>query len=236
MGYAPITVAGLTVPKQEVALVNYAAWAGDTYSSGLLGLAYPAVTSAYKRSNPNVSVSYDPIFITMAKQGIVKQAVFSLAVDRVSPGTAVSAPAGLMALGGLVPASYYEGPFTSVPIEVTNTTGTSNLTFYTTTIEFLYGLTNGTVVSGGTFQSIIDSGTAPNFVPTPAADAINAQFVPPGVYNATLGYWVVDCNATAPYAAYKIGGKVMPMDPKDMYVNPTYNPYTDYVFLIEPFT
>jgi hypothetical protein len=218
MGYAPITVAGLTVQSQEVALVDYAAWAGDTFSSGLFGLAYPPITSAYLRSNDNVSVVYDPIFTTMVKQGIVEHAVFSLAVDRVPPGTPVSAPAGLMALGGLVPSEYYEGPFTSVPIEVTNNTSTDQLTWYTTTMELLYGKANGTIVSGGTFQSIIDSGTAPNFVPTAAAVDMNAQFVPPAVYNDTLGYWVVECDAKAPYAAFKIGGKVMPMDPKDMIV------------------
>jgi hypothetical protein len=218
MGYAPITVGGLTVPKQEVALVDYAAWIGDTHSSGLIGLAYPPITSAYLRSNDSVPVVYDPIFTTMVKEGIVKHAVFSLAVDRVPPGTSVSTPAGLLALGGLVPASYYELPFTSVPNEVTNNTGTDQLTWYTTTVEFLYGLVNGTVVSGGTFQSIVDSGTAPNFVPTAAAADMNAQFVPAAVYNDTLGYWVVDCDAKAPYAAYKIGGKVMPMDPKDMIV------------------
>jgi hypothetical protein len=218
MGYAPITVGGLTVPKQEVALVDYAAWVGDTFTSGLIGLAYPPITSAFDRSNTSVPVEYDPIFTTMVKQGVVKDAVFSLAVDRVPPGTAVSAPAGLMALGGLVPAKYYKEPFTSVPIEITNNTGTDELTWYTTTLEFLYGLANGTVVSGGTFQSIIDSGTAPNFVPTAAAADMNAQFVPPAVFNETLGYWTVDCDAKAPYAAYKVGGKVMPMDPKDMIV------------------
>lgn len=218
IGYAPITVAGLTVPKQETALVNYAAWAGDTHSSGLLGLAYPPLTSAYKRSNTSEQVPYDPVFISMVKEGIVEHAVFSLAVNRVPPGTSVSAPAGLMAVGGLLPPEYYEGPWTSVPIEVSEGTGTEELTWYSTTHEFLYGLANGTVVSGGTFQSIVDSGTAPCFVPTGPAKAINAQFAPPAVYNATLGYWVVECDAKAPYAAYKIGGKVMPIDPKDMIV------------------
>jgi aspergillopepsin I len=155
----------------------------------------------------------------MVKQGVVKDAVFTLALDRVPQGTSVMAPAGMMALGGLVSSSYYVEPFTSVPIEVTTSAPAGGqLTWYTTTHELLYGLANGTVVSGGTYQSIVDSGTAPNFIPSPAAAELNAQFVPPGVYNQTLGYWVVDCNAKAPYAAYKIGGKVMPMDPQDMIV------------------
>lgn len=32
MGYAPVTLAGLTVSQQQVALVDYAAWIGDGYS------------------------------------------------------------------------------------------------------------------------------------------------------------------------------------------------------------
>jgi hypothetical protein len=215
MVYAPITLGGLTVPQQEVALVDYAAWSGDTFTSGLLGLAYPPVTSASSRTDSNVSVKYDPVFTTMVKQGIVADAVFTLAIDRVPPGTPASAPAGVIAFGGLVPSKYYDAPFTSVPIEADST---KQLTFYTTTHELLYGLANGTIVSGGTYQSILDTGTAPNMIPTTAATDLNKQFVPAAVYNSTLRYWVVDCNATAPYAAYKIGGKVMPMDPRDMIV------------------
>lgn len=41
-GYENTTLAGLTV-NQTIALVNYAAWFGDTVTSGLLGLAYPAL-------------------------------------------------------------------------------------------------------------------------------------------------------------------------------------------------
>ncbi len=217
MGYAPITMGGLTVPKQEVALVKQAAWTGDGSSSGLLGLGYPAITSATNRTTGD-PIQYDPIFTTMVKERIVSDAVFSLALNRVPQGTSVHAPAGLMSIGGLVPASYYQKPFTSVPIEVTNNTGTSELTWYTTTHELVYELRNGTKVSGGVYQSIVDSGTAPNFVPTAAAYNLNAQFVPAAVYNESLGYWTVDCKAKAPYAAFVIGGIEMPMDPRDMIV------------------
>jgi hypothetical protein len=42
MGYDQVTIAGITV-KQEVALVNLAAWEGDDTTSGLAGFAYPAL-------------------------------------------------------------------------------------------------------------------------------------------------------------------------------------------------
>lgn len=42
VGYEEVTLAGITV-NQTVSLVNYAAWEGDGTTSGLIGLAYPAL-------------------------------------------------------------------------------------------------------------------------------------------------------------------------------------------------
>lgn len=218
MAYAPVTLAGITVEQQEVALVNYAAWSGDGHSSGLIGLGYPAITSASNRTTGQ-GVEYNPLFTNMVSGGLVEDAVFTIALSQVPQNYSVLAPAGAMAIGGLVPEEYWEGNFTSVEIELTENIGSvTELTWYTTTHEFVYRAANGSLVSGGTFQSIVDCGTAPNFVPTAAADGVNAQFVPPAVYNETLGYWTVDCNATAPYAAYVIGGVEMPMREENMIV------------------
>lgn len=223
-GTHPVSLAGITVPDQQVAIVDYAAWAGDGISSGLVGFAYPAVTSA--QAADGSSVEYNPLFTTMVAEKRVKENVFTIAIDRVPRGTPVSADAGQLALGGLVDQKYFQPPFTSVPIELTRGTG-AELTFYSTTHQFIYGKASSSTKNVQlppkntktlTFQSIIDSGTAPNFIPTSAANELNSLFSPAGVYNATLGYWVVDCNATAPYAAYKIGGKVFPMDKRDMIV------------------
>jgi hypothetical protein len=42
VGYEDITLARIKV-RQEVPLVNYAAWEGDGTTSGLIGLAYPGM-------------------------------------------------------------------------------------------------------------------------------------------------------------------------------------------------
>lgn len=42
MGHEQVTIAGLTV-RQEVGVVNLAAWEGDNVTSGLTGFAYPAL-------------------------------------------------------------------------------------------------------------------------------------------------------------------------------------------------
>lgn len=112
MGYETITVAGITVEHQEVALVNYTYWFGDSVTSGLMGLAYPRLTSAYVGMNSSVNdndkqVPYDPIMTTMIKQGLIEP-MFSLSLDRDSGS-------GYLALGGLPPVNH-TGSFASTPI------------------------------------------------------------------------------------------------------------------------
>lgn len=54
VGFDTVTVGGLTVTKQEIGVVNKAAWLGDGINTGLFGLAYPGLTSVYNGSNPDV--------------------------------------------------------------------------------------------------------------------------------------------------------------------------------------
>ena len=43
IGSETVTLANVTVENQTVAVGNYAAWEGDGETSGLIGLAYPAL-------------------------------------------------------------------------------------------------------------------------------------------------------------------------------------------------
>lgn len=112
MGYEKVTVAGITVEHQEVALVNYTYWFGDSVTSGLMGLAYPRLTSAFYGTNSSVNdidkqVPYDPIMTSMIKQGSIEP-MFSLVLDRDSND-------GYLALGGLPPVNR-TGTFSTTPI------------------------------------------------------------------------------------------------------------------------
>lgn len=112
MGYEKVTVAGITIEQQQVALVNYTYWFGDSVTSGLMGLAYPRLTSAFYSTNASVNdsdkqVPYDPIMTTMIKQGLIEP-VFSLVLDRDSGN-------GYLALGGLPPVNH-TGTFATTPI------------------------------------------------------------------------------------------------------------------------
>lgn len=112
VGYEDITVAGITVENQTVALVDIAVWTGDGVTSGLMGLAYPALTGEFNGTSDTTDnfnytqIEYDPIFTTMSKQGVPP--VFSIAQQR-------DTDQGYIAFGGLPPVRT-TGPFASTPI------------------------------------------------------------------------------------------------------------------------
>jgi hypothetical protein len=73
-----MTVAGVHLPKQQVALAERGAWRGDNLSSGILGLGLPALTAALDKSSR--SVIYDGFVTTMVKEGV--DPLFALALSR----------------------------------------------------------------------------------------------------------------------------------------------------------
>lgn len=124
LGYADVSLAGIEVRHQEVAIADYAFWQGDGQTSGLLGFAYPAIANAFTGNGPDddtaaTHVPYDPIVTTAGKEGLFTS--FSLAIERGN--------GGYLALGGLPPVDYDQN-FVSTPIEVTTMGDSSALSFY----------------------------------------------------------------------------------------------------------
>ena len=120
-GYQDVTIGGITVKKQVMALANELAYPvegarGDGVTSGLLGLAYPILvravnaTSSSKATGPAAHVKYDPVFTSMQKQGLVSPAVFSVAMDR-------KTASGYLAFGGLPPVAM-SSDFAKTPIRI----------------------------------------------------------------------------------------------------------------------
>ncbi|KAJ5630926.1 acid protease [Penicillium longicatenatum] len=209
MATETVTLADITV-DQEVAVVTEAAWEGDGTTSGLTGLAYPALTSAYSERTEQQE-EYNPIFTTMYEDGLV-DSYFSLAILR-----DVSGDAGYLTLGGLPPIDFNE-TFTTTDILVTSIEGYSDsYDFYTINIDSMS--INGKAISGSggsDIQYIVDSGTTLNYYPTSVADAVNAAFDPAAVYSDDEGAYVVDCDATAPTHTITIGGTAFTINPLDM--------------------
>ena len=108
VGYDDVTIAGLTVEKQQLLLGTESLWqAGDNITSGLLGLSYPLETRVFNSSNQAENFvgspthrKYDPLFTNMHKKGLVSP-VFSMAMDR-------KTKEGWLAFGGLPPVDHEE--------------------------------------------------------------------------------------------------------------------------------
>lgn len=80
-----VDIAGVVVPKLQISLANAGYWAGDSVSSGILGLGLPGLTTAYTgtdplRDGPSNEVVYDPFVTAMSNHGVPP--VFSLALSR----------------------------------------------------------------------------------------------------------------------------------------------------------
>lgn len=111
MGYSDIAVAGITVKQVQVGLANSTHWYGNNVTQGILGLAYPALTSAYSGSPSEdrsaFSIPYPPFFTSMVQQGLVADS-FSVALAR-------NSSEGIVAWGGRtgLPTS---GPVTSTDL------------------------------------------------------------------------------------------------------------------------
>lgn len=96
-----VSVGGIEVKGQVVGLANETYWRGNGNTSGILGLAYSSLTSAYWGSDggdngPDTQVNYSPIFTSMWGQGLIAEPIWSMAIDR-------NASTGIVAFGGLPP-------------------------------------------------------------------------------------------------------------------------------------
>ena len=232
LGREQVTLAGITVFNQEVAVVDYAAWFGDGVSSGLIGLAFPAITSAYAGDDPTVDSSstqeiYNPIFTNMYTEGKVAP-LFSLALDR---GTGSG---GQLAIGGLPPVAF-RPPFATSPFQIltmedasSTSAGQPQYQFYTITIQGFEILgSRFTYISNGGYpnpfqapddpeseQVIVDSGTTLLYVATDVAYAVNGLFSPPAQLDDS-GTFFVACDAIPPTIGIYISGVTFFINPAD---------------------
>lgn len=224
LGYENIGVAGITVDRQEVALVTEAYWNGDNVTSGLIGFAYPTLTSAFEGTDPTVDnenttvVPYNNWVFNAIDQGLIAP-MFSLAIERGTNGGG-----GQLALGGL-PSVSFDHTFTSTPLEIIELTPhaaeATNYSYYTITPDgFLLSGEEETYTGYRRFSEdpstdfpvIVDSGTTLLYLPTELAEEINAAFDPPSVYIEEEGVFENYCDATPPTFAVRINGT-------DFYIN-----------------
>ncbi|KAJ7457963.1 acid protease [Mycena galericulata] len=228
-GFDTVTIGGLSVSHQEIGVPDLNAFLGDGVSEGVLGLAFPRLTSMYNSSG--YQVPYDGFFLTAVAQKKSKTLVhFSISLDRPTFAQGENDPfdpnLGLLAFGGIAPVPTLRTA-TTVPFQgyqLSNSEGVfapSNSTsveflWYTIDIDSYIFLGSEAVVTKNN-NTILDTGTTLNILPTPVAVAFNARFDPPATLDSS-GNYIVDCNATAPAFAVVIAGVAFSIDPKDQIV------------------
>ncbi|KAJ6616852.1 aspartic peptidase domain-containing protein [Mycena sp. CBHHK59/15] len=218
-GFETMTVGGLKVTHQEIGVVSSAAWVGDGINTGLMGLAYPSLTSVRSGSK---KLPYNPFFFNAVKQRKVSHPYFSLSLDR---GTAAGQHSphtdphlGYLAFGGIAPVAVTATSVT-VPVQGyslethTPTTGAKATYLYYTVDVQNYTFPGSSVVLTTSNSTILDSGTTLNLVPSSVARAYNAGF---GTWRS--GSYYVDCNARAPPFAVVLGGQTFTIDGRDQIV------------------
>ncbi|OAG44648.1 hypothetical protein AYO21_01138 [Fonsecaea monophora] len=242
LAHEEITLAGITVKKSIIGVANSSTPMGDGVNSGLLGLAYPALTSGHPANvTDNTTyfynrLTYNPLLFTMHQQGLIDP-YFSLALAR-TPQNTSSGFGGYLTLGGLPPVPHSDD-FTKVPVEIDNSVPiqvTSNervRAYWAITVSsIVYGPGNKTTVlsaphpnnitassttkNGTSFQAFIDSGNFFSYLPDKTVASVNSLFSPPAVFDATTGLWLVDCAATPPQFGLGIGNQTFFLDGRDL--------------------
>ncbi|KAH6900049.1 aspartic peptidase domain-containing protein [Thelonectria olida] len=219
---ANVTLAGVTVAGQTVGIVDSTNDKADGLNSGILGLGYPALTSAhYGLNNSNSTEAlltnravYDPLFANMYKKDLVDSSWYSIALERPQKNLTTS-PGGWLGLGELPPVSH-SNDWAVAGVEITEAIpvefypqGKPEITLMTLSVDSVtWGKSKAPKASLKTnstkFQAVVDTGNPLNELPTEVAAEINTAFDPPAQFSEDLGVYVVDCNATAPQVGVTI--------------------------------
>ncbi|KAF7544477.1 hypothetical protein G7Z17_g9917 [Cylindrodendrum hubeiense] len=203
MGRSDISCGGLFVPEQQVGLANKTYWHGNNVTVGILGLAYPSITSAYYgqvgEEEPWLTISYTPFLTRAISQGTIDP-VFSVAIMR-------NSSSGILTWGGLPPMLWNPESKAVTDLIIANLIDQEETaweySFYTIIPDGLvWGLTRDTTQ----YPYIVDTGTTMMHLPPPLAEAIARAFKPRATYIYQWGAYFVPCDAIAPRFAVIISG------------------------------
>lgn len=223
LGYESVSVAGITIPDQQISIANIINFQSQGEISGLVGLAYPQVTSAFAgnetllgQDSSNATLPYNNLFTNIFRKSLTAP-LFSIAMERGSGGT--------FAIGGL-PSVPIKTDFSSTPILIADIANSgipgtrTNFTYYTIVAEnYVIGDSQRDVekIPGAGFFAIIDSGTFLTRLPSAVTKTLYAGFSETPVSPPeTQGAYLVSCNATAPEFGIEISDQTFYMSPEDL--------------------
>lgn len=191
------------------------AWVSDT--SGLLGLAFPGLTSGYVGNDPtkddtNAQAHYPSILQLMFDSDLVKPHQFTLAISR---DASQKGNGGVLALGD--PSSILSdanvaadtSKTATVPLEVTN-----NFPWYA-----FYSLTVDQVVYTGTSTSAhqysLDCGSQHLYLHDYDAAHLAPLYDPPATKDSA-SFYTVPCNSKPPKLSFRFGTVTIDINEADM--------------------
>ncbi len=167
-------------------------------------MSYSSLTSQYPGNNPakDEPSNDEPFknFLTHAiSQGKIDP-LFTVVLERGGGSSSLT-------LGG-VPSSVSGLSYATTPIEKVEI---SPLLIEKTEYSYYTIYPDGLKLDGEsastTFAAIVDTGTTLLYLPSEYADAVNAAYDPPSVFNKAEGVYENLCNAKAPTFGVTIGGE-----------------------------
>ncbi|KAG6281288.1 hypothetical protein E4U48_007234 [Claviceps purpurea] len=225
MGHSDIACGGVAVKGQQAGLANDTYWHGNNFTVGILGLAYPSLTSAYYGAIGDEAawnaVQYVPFFTNAVMQGTIDP-VFSVALMKNSSD-------GIIAWGGLPPSLAHSDDYAATDLIVANMFGSAEsswqYSFYTIIPD---GIKWGQMSDETKYPYVVDTGTTLNYLPPPLAEAIAAAFQPRAVYLYQFGAYFAPCDSIPPRFAVVISGVEFWINPADLIYRDMVDPTTGY--------
>lgn len=193
----------------------------DGTGSGLVGLAFPALTSAHSGTDPSLNssgnaIEYNSLIYTLFESDTFNPPLtpqFALAISRDLSGTNY---AGSFTIGGIPHPNDPRVNSSSTPVtapwEYVTDISNTQYSFYAISVN---GLEIGDSYEDDPRQYIVDSGTTLMYVPTAFANAFNALWQP-SASTASDGIVMVSCNAIPSSFSVVINGIAIPINPADL--------------------
>ncbi|KAI2615179.1 acid protease [Hypoxylon sp. NC1633] len=214
LGHMDVEFAGVTVLHQEVALASQGTWRGNNVTSGIFGLAYPSLTSAYwgndlDSNNQYNSVPYSPLFTSMVIDGLIEP-YWAIAMAR-------NSSLGSISVGGMPPVDLTKSAYDSTPILIADIIHRDDTawqpSFYTVVPK---GFHFGHAITNGEYPFILDTATSLIYLPPNLAEVVNSQFNPPATYIWYYGSYFTSCDAIPPSFGVQIEQTIFWVNPKDL--------------------
>ncbi|WWC59008.1 uncharacterized protein I303_101554 [Kwoniella dejecticola CBS 10117] len=232
-----VVLGGISVENLTFGIAEYASFQGGAGNAvdGIIGLASPSLSHLFKGDGENITavdqIQYNSWFYQAAEDGLIDPS-FSLVLNRTSQEKQRSGQT-IHHLGSLTLGGTPDIATTNKSVTFTNPNFTVPFEDFEVTVKY-YSAVNATFNFPGSEAlgtnstspiTLLDSGTTNIVVPQSVAEAFNAAVEPaPIMFNAELGSYIVQCNATFPDFSVTISAVEFTLQKEDLTFAESYLP------------